>query len=1130
MRWMYLIWFSWAGLSGETFLLGPGSNVRIVNGQPFDQTVLVRSLDQSGATVAQTSYSVPSGSVAQITLEAPPVALQIIAQGEVAAASIVNHQGMLDVRQNQAAHNLPLLIPHIAENLSFWDTHTEILSAAGLSDVVIKSPQRITVTDISSNLQSVSIDLESLFSETPTPGSGWGVMRARDAELVSLLAFQTADGKTGTSLPLPLQRSNLLILPHVPSDRATWWSGLALVNSNQTSANVRATVYAQGQVVTTRSLQIQPQSKQVGLIDDLLTPAIPLQSDWILFESNVPLAGFELFGTRNGETLTGLALGYKFHKHVAFSHTAPSGWWSGLALLNPGPAAIQIRVRANRDSGPMIDQTVIDLGPNEKKTILPEQVFGLSRGDAWLELESDYGFISFQLYGDQAQELLATFTPSSLRAQTIDLATPVPSVDMAENLSAATSDVKDLDGDGDDELAILTNETLSVVDWQPGPTLTSSPHTDFDYVNETSVPPNLFLEDLDGDGLSEVMVLTREMTLATLDAEHHPTRLQPARPEVADDPVIRDFADVNNDGMLDILTHRRLFKSQLGLTNFYFWNTFPYMFANTGRGSLFLDLNQDPNIDILTVLFDSVFAVLTNKLDVDPDPIYTPQQFQDIIAIYRGDFNGDQKEDIMSLLAETHESATATAMDISTYREDGADTIAQFPLLIEWGLNELVPVNRNNRQLFGQEIDNFTRYWDVDLDQGLQVAESRAWRGHDADVNGDGLLDLVAPSGVLLGEPNNHWDQPALPILLRRTTSDVITAFQDDYDDDAQMEVLTMRRTGSSSFLSVDLWEYQTDGRSWEPQHLLEANVVGTSLIDLSDMDGDGDLDLVFIGFGIRYFPWEESGFSANPIFLHTPDRVAVGPARFSEINGNHTKDLIAENPDGSNRVRIIYDVYGENPVTEDLSIYVPLAQLELVDADRDGDLDIKVDSPSRGRFILQRAGEQWQRRDFNFNMDHYELVDFSGDGILDTLAYVTSPDKNTQYLRFLKHRGDFTYYTAFTLELPPQTHYTALAAMDVNGDGRQDILALGTTETATSQYLDIWESRYTDPLEEIPFARLQRLEWRHAAGSFDLVDFDYDGFQDLQFWVDYHFLWYRARTSYFPYYGVNPYPWPTSN
>lgn len=1132
LRWIGPWLFATVALCHEAWIVAPGiaQRLRIVNGQEFDQTVRVSFIDEFGTPLHETEILVPSkqGTWLDRPENLVPRAIRIRSIATVAVSMRLLDGDIFDVQQAQKASQIPLLIPHIAEDTVIWNTRADVVSAAGSNPVRIRTPESDSLFPMPGPHGAQSIDLEALFQQGIGAGNGWGTLRADQRELTALVTFSDTLGRRSASLPLPFQRSNVLILPHVPADRINFWAGLAIINSSHTDLTLSAHGYANGSVIAYQSAIIPARSKQVGLIDDLLQEPWPAEVAWIELRGNQPFAGFELFGHQNGATLTGLPLSLRLFKNVAYEHVAAQDWWTGLVLLNPGNQPIDIGLSVRDDQGSVVQTTTLSLAAFAKQTLLPESLWGLRSDRYWIQMQSDHGFISFQLYGDHAQQYLATLRPSPLPSGSVQLGLPIPSLDLAENVSQAPSDVADMDGNGDDELVILTEEQLAVIDWNPQPQQTLSPHVSFDYVNETGVPAFTYLKDLDADGHQELMVTTRDLTLASFDDAYVPTRIQPYRPEVADDPMIRDFADINQDGMLDILTNRRLFKSQLGLNNFYYWNTFPYMFATSGRGSLFMPLDEDPRIDILTVLFDSFFAVISDDLDAQLDPIYTPDPFRDVISMYRADFDHDGAPDVLSLIAESHNAGGAEMVDIASFSADGATTLAQFDVPLEWGLNQLVQVTQSDgAPLFGQEIGNLTRYWKMGLESAPAIEQSRAWRGHDADINGDGLRDLVAPNGVILGEPQGSWYDPALSMLIRETTSAEIIPYIDDFDDDVQNEVLTLRHTGSSTFYTAALWEYSYDGRHWEQEPLLSVNVTGLGFADLWDADQDGDLDFVVAGYGLRYYERLATGFADTPTFIHTPDVFSIGKCRKTHLDSNAFADLIGEHLSGSKQIVIVHDAYGPNPVTQLLPLYVSIDEIEVLDIDRDGDLDIRMDSPSRGRQMWLQQDGQWSQKNFNFNFDTYDMVDFTGDGHLDVIAYLATPDTRIQYLRFLKNRGDLQFFNIYTLELPSDTFYSRIRVMDVDGDGRQDVLGLGKTKTAASQYLDIWKSGYTEVIEEIPFNRIRRIEWRNESNTFQLKDFDFDGWLDLQFWVDYHFLWYRARTSYHPEASRNPYPWP---
>jgi hypothetical protein len=75
-------------------------------------------------------------------------------------------------------------------------------------------------------------------------------------------------------------------------------------------------------------------------------------------------------------------------------------------------------------------------------------------------------------------------------------------------------------------------------------------------------------------------------------------------------------------------------------------------------------------------------------------------------------------------------------------------------------------------------------------------------------------------------------------------------------------------------------------------------------------------------------------------------------------------------------------------------------------------------------------------------------LADFNGDGIPDLVAEATSPVVNNSFyyeLVVALGKGDGTFQAKTTLQLTNITFDLALAAADVNGDGKADIASIGT-------------------------------------------------------------------------------------
>ena len=74
------------------------------------------------------------------------------------------------------------------------------------------------------------------------------------------------------------------------------WTGLAIVNPNQESATLTLTLNSRvGVQKETTTQQVTAGNKLVALASNLFTSNFEA-GDWILVHSDLPVAGFELFG------------------------------------------------------------------------------------------------------------------------------------------------------------------------------------------------------------------------------------------------------------------------------------------------------------------------------------------------------------------------------------------------------------------------------------------------------------------------------------------------------------------------------------------------------------------------------------------------------------------------------------------------------------------------------------------------------------------------------------------------------------------------------------------------------------------------------------------------------------------
>jgi len=199
--------------------------------------------------------------------------------------------------------------------------------------------------------------------------------------------------------------SNTLILSHVASDIEHFWTGYALVNPNEDAAAVTMTGYqSDGTVFGLHQLTLNPGQKMVEVIGQNVFSDFQGLS-WVKIESDVPLAGVELFGGQNSNQpyLSGFLLSDMTADALSFPliDTTP-GWWSGLSLLNPGTSDISGTLKFFDASGSTFLTIPVALAAGEKQLILAPE---LATQASW-----DGGpCLGFALIGDDERQYLGGY-------------------------------------------------------------------------------------------------------------------------------------------------------------------------------------------------------------------------------------------------------------------------------------------------------------------------------------------------------------------------------------------------------------------------------------------------------------------------------------------------------------------------------------------------------------------------------------------------------------------------------------------------------------------------------------------------------------------------------------------------
>jgi FG-GAP-like repeat len=315
-----------------------------------------------------------------------------------------------------------------------------------------------------------------------------------------------------------------------------------------------------------------------------------------------------------------------------------------------------------------------------------------------------------------------------------------------------------------------------------------------------------------------------------------------------------------------------------------------------------------------------------------------------------------------------------------------------------------------------------------------------------ADMNGDDKLDVIGTeeNGVSSGARTVWWEQPAdptspgwvrHPVATQGTTNSLDVA---DLDGDGDPDVVTGEHRGS---LRVTIFENDGDGAQFTAHRVDEGKEshLGAQLFDL---DGDGDLDIVSIAYDAPEFVhlWRNDAAPTVP-FEHVLldeglqgylDCKAVG-----DLDGDDLPDVVI----GTDTQLVWYRAPawtrtliapGANFTTD----------MQVADVDGDGDLDIVVPEYDLARLEWYRnpriGGGTWTAVPIGDGVTAHdvEVADMNGD------------DKPDVVIR--GHYGPTTLYlqsspvswTPVAIQAAIDNEGTTLA--DLNGDGRVDIVQNG--------------------------------------------------------------------------------------
>ncbi|MFC1474456.1 FG-GAP repeat domain-containing protein [bacterium] len=325
-------------------------------------------------------------------------------------------------------------------------------------------------------------------------------------------------------------------------------------------------------------------------------------------------------------------------------------------------------------------------------------------------------------------------------------------------------------------------------------------------------------------------------------------------------------------------------------------------------------------------------------------------------------------------------------------------------------------------------------------DTGQDINITRAWSADFVDVDADGDLDYIMGGDTINIEVyRNNGGYNFTQIDDVGDNAYAIAAGDVDGDGDADFAA------GHNSFAVNTVWLNDGAGAFTDSTQSIDVNAFDeTRDLVLGDVDGDGDLDIAYGNLGEPNYVWLNDG---SGIFTDTLQSIDVGTSDL-------TKSLILSDVDGDGDPDMIYGNLGEpnyvllNDGTGDFTDSGQAMGTDVTedvltaDVDGDGDLDILEGVYSVANSLWKNDGAgsftlTWQSSGYTNDTNSLAAADLDHDGDID---FVAGNNNGLPTVWDNDSTGLFSYVMELEDGCPP-LFTNQIHAVDLSGDGAPDVV-----------------------------------------------------------------------------------------
>ncbi|WP_298519882.1 T9SS type A sorting domain-containing protein [uncultured Kordia sp.] len=637
-----------------------------------------------------------------------------------------------------------------------------------------------------------------------------------------------------------------------------------------------------------------------------------------------------------------------------------------------------------------------------------------------------------------------------------------------ESISYSIEEVYAVDIDGDGDMDILSGADIGArIVWHRNIDGQGNYSTPINISGDAFGNPKLHANDLDGDGDMDVLAGFQNGRIVWYENTDGQGTFGPE--QIIDALVFNGgkvyTSDIDGDGDIDIAT-------AVSDTNRIAW------YENDGQGTFgdvqvissaawgiasahLADLDGDGDVDIL------VTSTGDNRVswheNTDGQGTFGPQQTisttaTNPLSTYASDIDGDGDLDVIS--------ASNNNNNLAWYENtDGQGTFGSIQVIgtafgTSWVFSTDLDGDGDMDVLSATPGSDRVISWHENTDgqgtfgnrQVLIGFSTGTYSFSPADIDGDGDLDiLTATSGSGVDIINSHENIDGQGTFgNRKSIAPLINfpscVYANDLDGDGDMDIVT-----ASEFDDKVAWYENTDGQgTFGTQQIITTNADRVRSVYASDLDGDGDLDILSASNNDNKIAWYENTDGQGtfgPQQTITTNATAATSVYVTDIDGDGDMDVLSasssddkiawyENTDGQG-------TFGPQQIITTNANFA--SAVYAIDIDGDGDMDVLSASSSDGKIAWYEntdgqgtfSSEQIIITNSN-NINSIHAADMDGDGDMDVVSGAFNNSIDVAWYENTDGQGTFGSQQVISTAI---NSVGSVYATDLDNDGDVDVL-----------------------------------------------------------------------------------------